>query len=58
MTIDFGAGITEYAGLKYFNGNKNGRVLEGDLYYSNMTLRDENGMSLNIGDDGNTCNVS
>ena len=57
MTIDFeDSGITEYAGLKYFNGNKN--VLEGDLYYSNMTLRDENGMSLNIGDDGNTCNVS
>ena len=57
MTIDFeDSGITEYAGLKYFNGNEN--VLEGDLYYSNMTLREENGMSLNIGDDGNTCNVS
>ena len=56
MTIDFGSGITEYAGLKYFNENED--VLEGDLYYSNMTLRDENGMSLNIGDDGNTCIVS
>ena len=57
MRIDFvESGITEYAGLSYFYGEES--VLEGQLYDSNLKVKDRSRMSLDIGDNGNNCSVS
>ena len=50
------SGTTEYAGLSYFYGEES--VLEGQLYDSELNMKQRSGMSLDIGDDGNNCSVS
>ena len=60
MRIKFeDSGITEYAGLTYYNNNKN--VMKGHLYESFnsvLSLIDKSKISLHIQEDGNIATVS
>ena len=48
-------GLTEYAGLNLFNGDE--RVMEGQLYDTDLNLLEDSRISLDIGDDYNNCSV-
>ena len=49
-------GLTEYAGLNFFNGDEN--VMDGELYDTSLNMLAWSGMSLDIGDDGNNASVN